>query len=121
MRMHTWFGNINNTFSYVNKYKIGTPTHKKFLRWLVISKTCDCITAILKYITCIEFYILLGFQIHDVEFAANLDEVINETLPALEQVVKQGKARYIGVTGYPLDILKEAISRAPGRFQVMRD
>lgn len=64
---------------------------------------------------------MLDFQIHDIEFAANLDEVLNETLPAVEQVVKQGKARYIGVTGYPLDNLKELISRAPGRFQVMED
>lgn len=61
----------------------------------------------------------MKFQIHDVEFAESLDEIVNETLPALEQVVKQGKARYIGVTGYPLAPLKETISRAPGRFQVV--
>lgn len=61
----------------------------------------------------------MKFQIHDVEFADNLDIVINETLPAVEQAAKQGKARYIGVTGYPLAPLKETISRASGRFQVM--
>lgn len=58
------------------------------------------------------------FQIHDIEFANSLDQIINETLPTLEEIVKEGKARFIGVTGYPLKILKEAILRAPGRFNV---
>lgn len=62
---------------------------------------------------------MVSFQIHDIEFAESLDDVINDTLPAVEEVVKQGKARYIGVTGYPLAPLKEVISRAPGRFQVI--
>lgn len=61
------------------------------------------------------------FQIHDIEFATDLDQVINETLPALEQIVDQDKARYIGITSFSLAILKEAILRAPGRFQVMRE
>lgn len=55
---------------------------------------------------------------HDVEFAASLDTVINEALPELEALVKQGKARFIGVTGYPLNVLKNAISMAPGRIDV---
>lgn len=57
-------------------------------------------------------------QIHDVEFADNLGIVINETLPAVEDAKKQGKVRFIGVTGYPLNVLKEAILKAPGRFDV---
>lgn len=57
-------------------------------------------------------------QIHDVEFADNLDVVINETLPALEDARKHGKVKFIGVTGYPLNVLKETILRAPGRFDV---
>lgn len=57
-------------------------------------------------------------QIHDVEFAENLDIVINETLPALEEARKEGKTRFIGITGYPLNVLKEAILKAPGRFDV---
>lgn len=55
---------------------------------------------------------------HDVEFATSLDPVINEALPALEELVKEGKCKFIGVTGYPLNVLKEAILRAPGRFDV---
>jgi len=58
-------------------------------------------------------------QIHDIEFAPSLDIVLKETLPTLESVVRQGKAKYIGVTGYPLSVLKEAIVGAPGRFDVV--
>lgn len=60
----------------------------------------------------------LLFKIHDVEFAENLDVIINECLPTLEQLVREGKLRYIGVSGYPLNILRQCIERAPGRFQV---
>lgn len=55
---------------------------------------------------------------HDVEFAESLDPVINEALPALEELRKEGKIRFIGVTGYPLNVLKEAILRASGRLDV---
>lgn len=44
--------------------------------------------------------------------------VINECLPELEKLVKEGKAKYIGVTGYPLERLKECIKQASGRFDV---
>ncbi|KAH8243803.1 hypothetical protein KR032_010233 [Drosophila birchii] len=57
-------------------------------------------------------------QIHDIEFAPNLDIVINETLPTLEQLVKEGKARFIGVSAYPISVLKECLTRASGRFDV---
>lgn len=57
-------------------------------------------------------------QIHDVEFAENLDIVINETLPAVEEARKQGKTRFIGFSGYPLNVLKETVLKAPGRFDV---
>ena len=35
-------------------------------------------------------------QVHDVEFAPSLDIVLEETLPALQKVKDDGKARYIG-------------------------
>lgn len=57
-------------------------------------------------------------QIHDIEFAKDLDIVINECLPELEKVVKEGKAKYIGVTGYPLKVLKECVERTKGRLNV---
>lgn len=57
-------------------------------------------------------------QIHDVEFAPSLDMVVNETLPAVEELREQGKARFIGFSGYPLETLKQTILKAPGRFDV---
>lgn len=52
-------------------------------------------------------------QVHDPEFSPNLDIIVNETLPALDEVRKSGKARYIGVTGYPLDMQKYLIENSP--------
>ena len=52
-------------------------------------------------------------QVHDPEFAPSLDVVVNETLPALEVLRKQGKIRYIGITGYPLATLRELAARTP--------
>lgn len=57
-------------------------------------------------------------QIHDVEFAENLDVIVNETLPAVEEAKKQGKLKFIGFSGYPLNVLKEMVLKAPGRFDV---
>ena len=37
------------------------------------------------------------------EFAPSVEMIINETLPALQKVKESGKARYIGITGYPLE------------------
>jgi len=51
-------------------------------------------------------------QVHDIEFAPSVDIVVNETLPALQSVVEAGKARYIGVTGYPVSVLKEAVEHS---------
>lgn len=52
-------------------------------------------------------------QVHDVEFAPDLKKIANETLPALQKLKEQGKARYIGVTGYPIDVLKTLIELSP--------
>ncbi|XP_058168993.1 uncharacterized protein LOC131284155 [Anopheles ziemanni] len=58
-------------------------------------------------------------QIHDIEFAPNLEVVLQETLPTLEALRKEGKIKYIGVSAYPMDILKQAISEVPGRFDTV--
>lgn len=57
-------------------------------------------------------------QIHDIEFAPSFDILLNETLPTLEELVKEGKANYIGVTCYPLDTLRKFIEAVPGRIQI---
>lgn len=51
------------------------------------------------------------FQVHDVEFGSR-DQIINETIPAMEALREQGKIGFIGVTGYPLHILKEIVTEA---------
>ena len=50
-------------------------------------------------------------QCHDIEFG-NLDQVVNETLPALRKLQAQGKVRFVGVTGLPLKIFRYVIDHA---------
>jgi len=50
-------------------------------------------------------------QCHDIEFGS-LDQVVNETLPALRRLKEQGKVRFIGVTGLPLKIFRYVLDRA---------
>jgi len=50
-------------------------------------------------------------QCHDIEFG-DLNQIVEETLPALEKVRAAGKARFIGITGYPLKAFREVLSRA---------
>lgn len=45
---------------------------------------------------------------HDIEFAPSR-VVLEETLPAMRALQQQGKVRYIGVTGYPLDVLHSVV------------
>lgn len=45
-------------------------------------------------------------QVHDVEFADNIEIILNETLPALDKMRCSGKVRFIGITGYSLSTLK---------------
>ncbi len=50
-------------------------------------------------------------QCHDIEFA-DLDQIVNETLPALRRLQAQGKARFVGITGLPLSIFRSVLDRA---------
>jgi L-galactose dehydrogenase len=43
-------------------------------------------------------------QLHDVEFG-DIEQIVSETIPALQQLKKAGKTRFIGITGYPPDLL----------------
>ncbi len=51
-------------------------------------------------------------QCHDIEFG-DLDQIVNETVPALRGLVESGKVRFVGVTGYPLTALNYVTSRIP--------
>ena len=52
------------------------------------------------------------FQVHDVEFG-DARQIIDETIPALRQLQQQGKARYIGITGYPPKLLRRIAEATP--------
>lgn len=38
--------------------------------------------------------------------------MINETLPTLQEICNSGKASHIGITGYPLSVLKECVEKS---------
>jgi len=49
-------------------------------------------------------------QCHDIEFA-EVDQIVNETLPALHELKQQGVVRYVGITGLPVKVLKDCTLR----------
>ncbi len=48
---------------------------------------------------------------HDIEFV-DINQVIDETIPALQKQVAQGKVRFVGVSGYPMKIYTEMLKRS---------
>ncbi|MCQ3976695.1 MAG: aldo/keto reductase [Anaerolineae bacterium] len=50
-------------------------------------------------------------QCHDIEFGS-LDQIVEETLPALRQIQAQGKVRFVGITGLPLKVFERVLQRA---------
>ncbi|MGE3821631.1 MAG: aldo/keto reductase [Isosphaeraceae bacterium] len=48
---------------------------------------------------------------HDLEFV-EMSQIVEETLPALEKIKRQGKARFIGVSGYPMKMFRYVMERA---------
>lgn len=48
---------------------------------------------------------------HDIEFV-EMSQIIQETLPALEKVRQEGKVRFIGISGYPMNIFRYVLDQA---------
>src|SRR6266536_1038276 len=48
---------------------------------------------------------------HDIEFVP-MQQIVDETLPALRQLQRQGKVRFIGFSGYPQKIFRYICDRA---------
>ncbi len=48
---------------------------------------------------------------HDIEFV-DMAQIVEETLPALRKVQQQGKVRFIGISGYPMNIFRYVLDRA---------
>jgi L-galactose dehydrogenase len=51
------------------------------------------------------------FQVHDIEYGVK-GQIITETLPAMQQLKRSGKVRFVGITGYPLHMLKDVAEAA---------
>ncbi|MGH3417048.1 MAG: aldo/keto reductase [Actinocrinis sp.] len=51
-------------------------------------------------------------QCHDIEFG-DLDQVVEQTLPALRRLQEEGLVRYVGITGYPLPALAYVAGKSP--------
>jgi len=49
-------------------------------------------------------------QCHDIEFA-DVEQIVNETIPALHDLKRTGKVRHVGITGLPLKVLADAVNR----------
>jgi aryl-alcohol dehydrogenase-like predicted oxidoreductase len=49
---------------------------------------------------------------HDIEFV-NMSQIVDETLPALRKIQQQGKVRFVGISGYPMNIFRYVLDRAP--------
>lgn len=49
---------------------------------------------------------------HDIEFV-EMQQIVDETLPALREVVAKGKVRYVGFSGYPQKIFRFICDQAP--------
>jgi L-galactose dehydrogenase len=47
---------------------------------------------------------------HDIEFG-DLQQVVEETLPAMRKVQQQGKVRFIGISGYPMKVFRHVLQR----------
>ena len=48
---------------------------------------------------------------HDLEFV-EMSQIVEETLPALRRLVEQGKVRFVGISGYPIEMFKYVLERA---------
>jgi aryl-alcohol dehydrogenase-like predicted oxidoreductase len=48
---------------------------------------------------------------HDIEFV-DMSQIVEETLPALRKVQQQGKVRFVGISGYPMNIFRYVLDRA---------
>ncbi len=47
---------------------------------------------------------------HDIEFV-DMQQIVDETLPALRKLQQQGKVRFVGVSGYPMKLFRFVLDR----------
>jgi aryl-alcohol dehydrogenase-like predicted oxidoreductase len=49
---------------------------------------------------------------HDIEFV-DMNQIVDETLPAIRKAQQQGKVKFVGVSGYPMKMFRWVLERAP--------
>lgn len=59
------------------------------------------------------------YQLHDVEFADSIDEVIDGAFRACLELKALGKIKAIGINGYSLEVLKEGLEKANGKMDTL--
>ncbi|MEK7685984.1 MAG: aldo/keto reductase [Verrucomicrobiota bacterium] len=47
---------------------------------------------------------------HDIEFV-EMQQIVDETLPALRKVQEQGKVRFVGISGYPMKVFRYVLDQ----------
>ncbi|MDX1682592.1 MAG: aldo/keto reductase [Phycisphaeraceae bacterium] len=55
---------------------------------------------------------------HDIEYG-DMNQIVDETIPALEKIKASGKTRFIGVSGLPLKTLGEAVERSGSTLDIV--
>ena len=58
-------------------------------------------------------------QVHDFEFRQDPEFIARVTLPAVRSIVESGKARYSGITGYPLEEFRKVLDLSPVRVDTV--
>jgi len=51
-------------------------------------------------------------QVHDPEFAPSMQQLAQETLPAMSAALHDGQVRGLGLTGYPLSVISDMLQHA---------
>lgn len=49
-------------------------------------------------------------QVHDIEFG-NIEQIVEETIPALRRAQSAGKVRFVGISGLPLRLFRRVMDR----------
>jgi len=58
-------------------------------------------------------------HVHDFEYCQSPQYIATTTLPAVLKIVQSGRAKYIGITGYPLEEFKKVLELTPVKVNVV--
>ena len=58
-------------------------------------------------------------HVHDFEYCQSPAYIAKTTLPAVLKIVQSGRAKYIGITGYPLEEFQKVLDQTPVKVDVV--